>query len=168
MHAMCCMGHSLQILPFIEFYSSIMKIAGHPLHVMLIHFPSALFPMDFVCSLLDYRYPESGFEQAAFYALSGAVITGILAIITGAFDLLQNLTDTMLVKKILVHGIINAVVVTVYGILWMFELRDPSPLPGNFTMLIIKGILILAMFAGNYFGGNLIFKEGMGVTRNKF
>ena len=66
----------------------IMKIFGHPLHMMLIHFPTALLPMDFLLSFFAYYNKDSSFLTAAFYCLAGGVLAGGLAIITGLIDLL--------------------------------------------------------------------------------
>jgi len=41
-----------------------MKFAGHPIHTMIIHFPTALLPMDLVLSLLGFYYHQASFTSA--------------------------------------------------------------------------------------------------------
>ena len=95
-----------------------MKIFGHPLHLMFIHFPAALFPMDFCCSLAGYLLGNFSFVQASFYAMVGGATLGCAAIITGTFDLLNVIHErSSVVKKALLHGSINGTVVIVYIVL---------------------------------------------------
>lgn len=142
-----------------------MKIFGHPVHLMLIHFPSALLPMDLVCSLLAYCTGTSSFVQASFFAMAGGVVLGILAIVTGAFDLIGVVENKPLaVKKALIHGGINGTVICVYSLLAFRAYRDfPALVPDTVTLLVIKGLLITLMMGGNFLGGNLILKYGVGV-----
>ncbi len=54
---------------------------------MLIHFPSALLPMDFVCYGLLYYTHQTSFAYASFYALFGAVVLGWAAALFGILDI---------------------------------------------------------------------------------
>lgn len=142
-----------------------MKILGHPLHIMLIHFPSALLPMDLVCSLLGYYTHNSSFTDASFFAMAGAVVFGGLAIITGTFDLI-GLVDNkpMALKKALVHGGINATVIIAYSILAFRAWKEfPLLTQDGVGVLIFKACLITFMIVGNYLGGSLILKHRVGL-----
>ena len=145
-----------------------MKIFGHPVHVMLIHFPSALLPMDFICSLLGYYTSGPSFVMAAFYALIGGVGMGWLAIITGVFDLAKLAEEkNKAVKKALVHAGVNLVVLTGFSLLaymaWQQYPHLETDTPGE---LIIKGILIAVMIVGNFIGGSLVLKDRVGSINN--
>lgn len=141
-----------------------MKIFGHPLHMMLIHFPSALLPMDFVCSLAGRLTGNLSFVNAAFYALTGAVIMGWLAIIAGAFDLIklqEQKSDVM--KKALVHAGINLTVLTGFSLIAYAEWKQyPHPGFDSTGRLIVKGSLIALLIIGNFRGGSLVLKDGVG------
>lgn len=65
---------------------------------MLIHFPTALLPMDFVCYGLLYYTHQNSFAYASFYALIGAVALGWLAALFGIADIIKipaEKTDAM-------------------------------------------------------------------------
>ena len=65
-----------------------MKVLGHPLHMMLIHFPTALLPMDVLLSFFAYYNNDNSFLPAAFYCVVAGVLVGAAAIITGIIDVL--------------------------------------------------------------------------------
>src|ERR687884_332915 len=93
-----------------------MKIFRHPLHVMLIHFPTALLPMDLVLSFLFYRTGNTSFGEAAFYCLAGGVGIGLLAIVTGFIDLALIRNNNKAINAAFVHGGINATALLVFGV----------------------------------------------------
>ena len=118
-----------------------MKIFKHPIHVMLIHFPSALLPMDFVCYGLLYYTHQTSFADASFYALIGAVVSGWLAAIFGMLDIIKiprEKVDAM--QKALIHGSINVSVIIVYTILAFKAYKQYPTLPAaSLSFLLLKG-----------------------------
>jgi uncharacterized membrane protein len=143
-----------------------MKLLGHPLHIMLIHFPSALLPMDFVCSLIAFQSGNASFAHAAFFALAGGVVLGILALITGGYDLIHVAENKPLaLKTALIHGGINGTVIMVYCVLAFRAYKAfPNLTVDSIGILILKGSMVTLMIAGNYFGGSLILKHRVGIS----
>lgn len=142
-----------------------MKLFGHPIHLMFIHFPAALFPMDFACSII-YRYTGvQSFADASFYAMSGGAMLGWIAVIFGTFDLLAVLEkhpDAM--KKALLHGGTNIVVIIVYSMLAYAQYQQASWLQTDgILILIVKAFVIALMVVGNFIGGSLILKHRVAV-----
>lgn len=144
-----------------------MKVFGHPLHLLLIHFPAALFPMDVVCSFLGYRFGDASFVSASFYAMTGGALLGILAVVTGTWDILGVMnTHPQALKKALIHGGINTVVVMAYCFLaWNAYKTYPALVADSLTLLIFKGSLVAFLFVGNYLGGSLVLKDKIGVEK---
>ena len=142
-----------------------MKIFGHPLHMMLIHFPTALLPMDALFSFFAYYNKDSSFLLAAYYCLIAGILSGGLALVTGIIDLLLIKKDNKVaIGTALIHGFINGIVILFYGIFayrsWQQfpQLSMPS-LPG----LVLKLALLSILFVGNYLGGKLILQHRIGV-----
>ena len=142
-----------------------MKLFGHPVHPLFIHFPTALLPMDFVLSFLGFTNGNPTFAQAGFYCLAGGVLTGFAAIVTGLFDL----TNIPKANKIalgsgLLHGFINGCLILVFAVIAYKEWQIyPQSVTATKTMLVIKGILVAALFFGNYLGGRLIYQHFIGI-----
>ncbi len=137
-----------------------MKILGHPIHLMLIHFPAALFPMELIFYYIYYRTNNVSFADASFYGMSAGAIFGWLAILTGTIDLIMIKESQNEAKaKALIHGFINATVVFVYSILAYVLYKKYPDLPAATIMMLgVKASLNVLMIAGNYLGGTLILK----------
>ncbi|MFL5772565.1 MAG: DUF2231 domain-containing protein [Flavisolibacter sp.] len=145
-----------------------MKIAGHPLHPLMVHFPTALFPMNLVLGILAYTSGNPVFSQAAFFCLAGGAGMGILTAVTGLLDLFHiSKSNKKAVATVIYHAGINVPVILIYVVLaykeWKLYPDIPVPLAGN---LVFKGVLVLILFIGNYFGGQLIYKFHAGINMN--
>lgn len=143
-----------------------MKLFGHPVHPLLIHFPTALLPMDLALSLLSYTKNEVAFSLAGFYCLVGGVVMGIAAVLTGLLDLLQiPKANKEAMALAIYHGFLNGLLLSIFGIIayksWQAypQLEVPTK-----AMLITKTILVFSLFAGNYMGGKLIYKHRIGIS----
>lgn len=142
-----------------------MKVFGHPMHVMLIHFPVGLLPMDLVLSFLSYQLHEPSFATAAYYCIMGGVGTGYIALLTGLLDLIALPKENKVALGTgLLHGFINGTVILIYSIFaykaWQAypQLNTPS-----IVLLLIKGLLVGCLFIGNFLGGKLIYKHHVGI-----
>lgn len=146
-----------------------MRIFGHPLHLMLVHFPAALFPMDLVCSLLARFTGNATFVQAAYWAMVGGTLMGLLALLTGAADLLRAVEEKpALLRKLLWHGGINGTVLCGYALLtWSAYGRYPEAAADGTAVLFVKGGLNALMLFGNYLGGSLVLKDKLGVENQQ-
>jgi uncharacterized membrane protein len=142
-----------------------MKILGHPIHIVLIHFPSALLPMDLVCSLIAYFGGPHTFTDAAFFAAAGGVLCGWLAVVAGAFDLVplvKNKPGSL--NKALIHGSINTTVLLGFTVTAYLSFRHfPDLYIDSPLKLGVKAALVLLLGVGNFLGGSLILKDKVAV-----
>ncbi len=105
-----------------------MKFFGHPVHAMIILFPTALLPMDLVLSYLAYFYKQESFTTAAFYCLLGGVASGCVAMLTGLLDLVYIPKEKKLQLEAVSHMALSM------GQLYLFTLFLPIK-PGNLIRL---------------------------------
>jgi uncharacterized membrane protein len=141
-----------------------MKLFGHPVHLMLIHFPAALFPMELVSYFIFYKTGNASFGTASFYAAFAGALLGWAAIITGATDLVMIKNNSALQAKALVHGTINSIVVITYSVIAFKLYKDyPATALPTVTLLIVKAVVNVLMIVGNYLGATLVLKYKMGV-----
>jgi len=145
-----------------------MKIFRHPLHVMLIHFPAALFPADLVLTFLFYKTGNVSFGSAAFFCLLGGVCIGWLAAVTGFIDLALIKNNTSAVNAAFLHGGVNAISLIGFSVLAYksWKLYPAIPDPSAIT-LGVKLFFVLFLIIGNYLGGRLIFKHHIGIESNE-
>jgi len=138
-----------------------MKIPGHPLHLMLIHFPSALFPVDLLYSVLaNYIWTVPLIYASSLMTLSGTAF-GWIAAITGMFDLstvAKNRPGS--VKKAMIHGFINTIVLMGYTVLSFLILKhQPEFVKDSLTIQMTKACLVALMIGGNFIGGSLVLED---------
>lgn len=128
---------------------------------MLLHFPSALFPLDLACSLAaDHVWPEPLLHCSALCLLSGTIL-GWLAAVAGAADL-GGVTKRKpgSVKKALLHGAINLTVLVAYSVLCFLLVKQlPAFTKDSGNVRLLKACLVTLMIAGNYIGGSLVLKD---------
>jgi len=145
-----------------------MKFLGHPIHPLMIHFPTALLPADALLSLLGSYRNHSGMVEAAFYCSVGGVFMGMVSLVTGLIDAWPLARDNRAaIATTLYHGFLNAVVILSFGVMLYGSWKAYPALPMPSTArLIAKGILILLLFVGNYMGASLIYHYGAGLKKS--
>lgn len=66
--------------------STTARIGGHPLHLMLIPLPLGLLVVALVCDLVFWNNRDQFWASAAIWALTGAIISAVVAAIAGFMD----------------------------------------------------------------------------------
>jgi uncharacterized membrane protein len=137
------------------------KLAGHPLHQMLIAFPLGLLATAVVFDVIFVVTDNPNWTQAAFYMIGAGVITGLLAAVPGTVDWLEIPRATRAKRIGLIHGVGNVTVVTLFAVSWYLR-RDTPTLPP--TGAVVAGLLGagLAVVTG-WLGGELVDRLGVGV-----
>ncbi|KAA9331780.1 DUF2231 domain-containing protein [Adhaeribacter soli] len=144
-----------------------MKLDYHPPHLILIHFPAALFPMDLVCSAIALYRQDQSFNYAAFYALGGGVLVGWLAVMFGFVDLSRIPAERKAALNTgLIHGSINTVMLIGYSVLFFLQWRSPEITYATVPLLLLKGVLLLLLIVGNYLGAQLLLKHKIGILNH--
>jgi uncharacterized membrane protein len=130
--------------------------------MLLLHFPAALLPMDFICSLLAVYFHNPYFAFAGTMAGIGGVGLGLLAGLAGAADIIPivNKGRQKAIANALIHGGLNLTVVIGYGLIVYMNAKHYPDIPFDSTgKIITKAFFIGLMLVGNFIGGNLILKD---------
>src|SRR5689334_2043433 len=146
-----------------------MKLFAHPAHPLLIHFPTALLPMDVGLTFLYRSSANISFYQAGAYCLWTGAAFGLVALITGLADLLAiPRSDKKAIALALYHGFVNGLLILIFAVIAYKSWRAfPSPFFAGTNGVIAKGILVFALFVGNYLGGQLIYRHHVGIINKK-
>jgi uncharacterized membrane protein len=139
---------------------SAVALVGHPLHVMMVHFPIA-----FVIATLgvDVFYWWSGdpfWLRVGLWSAGFTFWSGVAASIVGTGELLLVRGIRML-EASWSHAIAAMTLLAVSGANWELRVVDPaSVLPHG---LALSGLAaVIAGFAG-WHGGKLVFDHGVGI-----
>ncbi len=145
-----------------------MKLNYHPPHLVLVHFPAALFPMDLTCAAIGLYTSNPTFNFAAFYALAGGVLAGWLAVIFGFADLVQLPPEKVIAQQTaLIHGSINTLVLIGYSVLFFLQWKAPAITYSTTPVLLLKALLLLTLIIGNYLGAQLVLKYKIGTIEEE-
>ncbi len=92
------------------------RIAGHPIHPMLVGFPIALFTATIALELAHIGTGDAFYYRGAMIANIAGVVMGLLAAIPGAIDRFA-LPDRSRAKDLAnQHALFNLLAIAVYGV----------------------------------------------------
>src|SRR4051812_32458982 len=137
-----------------------MRFLGHPIHVMLIHFPVGLWPAHAALHLFASALPAE-MSVIAFWLLTGGTALAWLAVICGVADLIPILgaADRRQSRTALIHGAINGSVTAGFTGLFAAEYASYPAIHHGRPFMAAEIALLVALFAGNYFGGALVWAD---------
>jgi len=139
------------------------KLAGHPIHQMLIVFPLGLLVMALVFDILYFITGNSGFATAAFWDIPAGIIGGLIAAVFGFIDWLAIPAGTRAKRIGLLHGSGNVVVVVLFAISWLLRWGAPDGAPGLAAFVPALIAVGLGAITG-WLGGELVDRLGVGVS----
>jgi uncharacterized membrane protein len=139
------------------------KLAGHPVHQMLIVFPLGLLATAVVFDVIFLVTNNPLWTQAAYFMIGAGVITGLAAAVPGAVDWLAIPRGTRAKRIGLIHGVGNVVVVSLFAVSWYLRRDQPAAPP---TQAVVAGLFggALAIVTG-WLGGELVNRLGVGVDQ---
>lgn len=139
---------------------SVIAIAGHPIHAMLISFPVA-FLLGGLASDVAYWWTGDPFwARMSLWIIGAGFVMGSFASIAGTLDFL-------LVKEIRrhvtswSHFIAAIMLVSLAAANWWLRVSDPEEmlLPWG---LFMSGVTALSLSTVGWFGGKLVFHHNVG------
>lgn len=143
------------------------KLFRHPIHVMLVHFPSALFPTSFIFDLLGWIKTNNSFASVAFYTLIAGILSGICAAIFGALDYKRLPPVHIAWKKASQHALLNILWLIALITLFCIKLQTfPEILISSPLELIALGFCVMGLIYSNYLGGELVLRHKLGTFEN--
>lgn len=137
------------------------KIAGHPVHPMLIVFPLGLLATSFFFDIIRMAGGSETLGPASYWMIAAGIIGGLVAAVFGLVDWLAIPRDTRAWRVGLLHGGGNVVVVVLFLLSWIARRPDPAHPGAGAFVLSLLGVL-LALVTG-WLGGELVDRLGVGV-----
>ena len=143
------------------------KWLGHPLHPILVHVPTALWPAALVFDILS-RVGVGGnaMVRTGTYAILVGLVVAVAAVPPGIADWSGIKRDRPAWKIGLVHMILNVGVIilwTVNLILRWGSVADAETV-GTIPLLLSAAATLVLLVSG-YLGGRLVYDYGISVAR---
>jgi len=123
-------------------------LAKHAQHVVLIHFPIALFIAAAGFDLIAQWTKRRGFADAAYYNLFVAAISTIPVLVTGILAWQFQLEGQKLKGTLLLHLVLACVSTVIIWLVWWVHLRSrrrAEALPTYRLALEILGVVVIAL-----------------------
>lgn len=144
-----------------KFLTQILKgrFLGHPIHIMLVHFPIAFFPLSAVLDLFSTLNNDANMALFGFYTGSAGVVLGWLALVFGTMDLLKISSKEKAFSVALIHGGLNLLWIIIFTIIVGIQLKayPEINIPG-YNIIIVKFIAVCGILFSNFLGGELLIK----------
>ena len=137
------------------------KIAGHPVHPMLIGFPLGLLVTAVLFDLIHLVTGGPRWTEVAFYMIGAGIIGGIAAAVPGWIDWLAIPRGTRAKRVGLAHGVGNMVVLALFVLSWLLRRPQPAEPPTESVVAALAGAVLLVVTG--WLGGELVDRLGVGV-----
>ena len=149
-------------LPGFHQTSSIIAIAGHPLHAMSVAFPIALTFCTFGADLFYWWTGDSFWARAALWAAGMAFLIGVAAAFTGTLELLF-VPGIRARAAAWTHAGIAVVLLSILGANWGYRLYgyEDAVLPYG---ILLSGFSVFMVGATGWHGGKLVFDYHLGTS----
>jgi uncharacterized membrane protein len=137
------------------------KLAGHPVHQMLVVFPLGLLATAVVFDVIFLVTDNALWTQAAYFMIGAGVVTGLASAVPGTLDWLAIPRGTRAKRIGLIHGVGNVVVVALFALSWYLRSGQPASPP---TGAVVAGLLGAGLSVVTaWLGGELVDRLGVGV-----
>jgi uncharacterized membrane protein len=124
-------------------------LAKHAQHVVLIHFPIALFVAGVALEFLGQWKKQPTFTDAARYNLLGAALISIPTAITGLIAWQWALEGQKLKGILLLHLILGWLSTVLIWLVWLIRARanrqSGAALPGYLLMLEVVAVAVVSL-----------------------
>ena len=138
-------------------------IGRHPIHPILVAFPIGLWVFSVVADVVfQLGWGPAVWKDVAYYTLAGGIVGALLAAIPGFIDFL-SITEERARQTGIAHMVANLIALVVFGAsFWLRSINTVGWPPVAFS---IAGLVALG--AGGWLGGELVFVHNMGVQPPK-
>lgn len=137
------------------------KVAGHPVHQMLIVFPLGLLATAVIFDVIYLISEDAHWTLVAYYMIGAGIIGGLAAAATGWLDWFAIPQGTRAKRIGLWHGLGNVVMLALFLLSWLLR-RDAPEMPPTGAIVASLAGAVLAAVTG-WLGGELVGRLGVGV-----
>jgi uncharacterized membrane protein len=139
---------------------SAVALVGHPIHVMMVHFPIAFVLATLGVDVFYWWTGDPFWVRVGLWSAGIAFWTGVAASIVGTAEILL-VRGIRVLEASWSHAVAAMTLVAIAGANWGLRLVDPeSILPHG---LILSGITAAMTGFAGWHGGKLVFDHGIGI-----
>lgn len=136
------------------------------LHPIFVHFTLALFVTAVIFDVVGYLTKRESLISAAWWNLLVAVVIGIFTVVTG-LNAAVTLPHTEKIHEIMgIHEKLGiaALAIMLLLLLWRAINHGKHPSRRRELFFLLSLIGLATIIAGGYYGGEMVYHYGMGIT----
>ncbi len=139
---------------------SVVALVGHPIHVMMVHFPVAFVMATLGVDVFYWWSADPFWVRVGIWSSGFAFWTGVAASVVGTAELLL-VRGIRLMEASWSHAVAAMTLVAIAGANWGLRLVDVGAiLPHGLALSALASVMV--GFAG-WHGGKLVFDHGVGI-----
>lgn len=138
------------------------RLAGHPIHQVLVVFPLGLLSTAVLFDILNLVTHDSRLTEASYLMIAVGVVAGLAAAVFGWLDWFAIPRQTRASRIGLLHGAGNVIVLTLFALSWLLRRPDPT-FPSTAAVVAAVAGFVLSAVTG-WLGGELVDRLGVGVA----
>ncbi|HEY3344385.1 MAG TPA: DUF2231 domain-containing protein [Anaerolineaceae bacterium] len=140
------------------------KIAGHPIHPMLIVLPLGMLAAAVIFDIVYLITGSAIFPTITFYDMAAGIIGGLLAAIFGFVDWLALPAHTRAKTVGLTHGLGNVLLVALFVVSWLMRFNAVNYVPSSLALVFSFAGILLGLVTA-WLGGEMVFRLRVAVDR---
>jgi uncharacterized membrane protein len=137
------------------------KVAGHPVHPMLVVFPLGLLATAVIFDIIYLISGNSQWALVSYYMIGAGLVGGLAAAVFGWLDWFAIPGGTRAKRVGLWHGLLNVAVLTLFLLSWLLRRGNAEVPPTGAVVAGLAGAAITLIAA--WLGGELVDRLGVGV-----
>jgi uncharacterized membrane protein len=145
-----------------DYPRSTARVAGHPIHPMLVPFPIACFVLALVTDVVYWRTAEMQWANFSVWLLTAGLVFAALAVVAGLIDFFVDRRIRNL-RAVWIHAIGNAIALVLAIINAFIHSRDAytSVVP---TGLVLSLLTVLILLVTGWNGWAMVYRHRVGVA----
>jgi uncharacterized membrane protein len=138
-----------------------LRVARHPLHPMLVMFPTALLPLLVFLDILAWTTGEDAIWRASFWVAIAGLAMALLSVLTGIPDMAAIPDGHRAHRKAMFHAIIGTTILLVFVATTWARFDAGMDRLGLVTGIDVLGALLVT--AQGWLGAELVYRHHIGV-----
>lgn len=136
-----------------------LRVAGHPIHPILMMFPLGLFATAVMFDIGNLLGGPDLLGEVAYWNICAALVGGVVAALAGLVDLMFIRNGTSAKRAAVTHGLVSFGVLLSFLVILLVRIGSTHRAAGA-GLLAVELIALGAAVVGAWFGGELVNRLG--------
>lgn len=139
------------------------RIAGHPLHPAVVHFPIGLWFTTVLLDIVGLYQPDAVWYQISYWCLAIGLAFALPAVITGLLEYVSITSKDPAMNIATTHMMLMVTATALFGTSWVIRVMSAASSSAPTTWAISIACLgAITLAAGGWLGGTLVYRYGVG------